>query len=150
MVADFVGCGVLAVLIGFVVYVLPESCMLPNGIFGYARIGDFLLVYVPLVVGGYFGWIWADKEEALPRWPMMALGSIGIGLVSFISDVVVGALQIHPAARLQVIFGAAVSTGLWFATTLFICPGLTFVCIAGWVRSLGLHRAVSLSTGMPR
>ena len=127
VLGDVTGGGVLAVLVALVQVVPDTVTMLQfkNG---------FLLDYVPLVIAGYFAWLKMEKLGS-PRWLLQALASVGVGAVFFAMDVAFGMSE-NPS---QPIFSAATSTGLMFGITLLVCPGYTFIALAGWTRSLVIH-----------
>lgn len=133
---DAVGCAALALLLALLMYVLPDHAA------PYQSLNVFFGVYVVLTVGGYICWSQMDKRMARPRWLLQAVTSVGIGVVFFFIDTLVGSLQGHhwqPSSP----FSAAAATGIMFGITLLICPGYTFIAFSGWARSLVQSDAVT-------
>lgn len=129
ILADGVGFCTLAALVALFVCAMPGSNAFA------VKVNDFLLGYIPLMVGGYIGWTQMHKKMPEPRWLLQAVTSIGVGAISFLVDTFVGSLQGHPW-QLSSPFSAAASTGIMFGVTLLICPGYTFIAFSGWTRSL--------------
>lgn len=97
-----------------------------------------ILVY--LVLAALALWLWHHDEYARSfATPTQCLGlaggSICIGAISFAMDVLIGLIFHHGGATP---LDAASKAGgpFGFVLTLLICPGLTAIAVAGFVRSL--------------
>lgn len=104
------------------------------------------LIYVLLAMVALYVW----HERLLnPRpessWPEsskdylnFALVSIGIGAISFAADMLVGSMY-HPDLSL-IRAGTHAGGPFGFIVTIFFCPAMTFVMLAGALRQLYLER----------
>ena len=93
----------------------------------------WIVIAVTLGVGAHFVW----RSEKFPKtaegWLWSATGSVILGLVFFACDVLVGGSG-HPSLPP---WEAAKHPGgpFGFGLTLVVCPGLTFISIAGIART---------------
>jgi hypothetical protein len=123
---DLTGCAMLAILLALIVYGVP-------GLGTLAQRGNvFLPSYLGLVVGGYVCWLKMEKKLREPRWLLQAVGSVCVGAVFFIPDVLIGVYR-NPSLP---VLAAAASTGMMFGVTLLACPGYALIAFSGWARSL--------------
>jgi hypothetical protein len=133
VLGDAVGCVTLAALVGLLVYVWPGETT-PSK---FKEL--FPPIFVVLAIVGYPCWI--KKEKAMPddSWLKGALLFFGFGMVSLACDILIGYLFDHPASLLE----APLKVGIPFAVTLLLCPGFTFISLAGWTRNLMIRRRES-------
>lgn len=77
ILGDLVGCITLAFLLGLILFIMSgeetTQSQLEN---------TFFLIYWPLLISGYVGWHYMDKEN--PSWFLVSLGSIGVGIIFFL------------------------------------------------------------------
>ena len=130
--ADAAGLGALLALIALFLYSLPGDTPC------YKNMFFTLIMWIILIVPGYSVWVNVHKRKIKPNWLLHAVVSIGVGSSFFVVDTIVGVLTGYRFESAS-IFSAAASTGFMFGTTLCVCPGFTFIAIAGWVRSLILN-----------
>ena len=135
VLGDAVGCLTLAALVGLLVCVWP----------GETTPSKFKELFPPIytltAILGYAFWV--EKEMKMPAasWLRGALWSVAAGVVSLIGDVLIGHL-FNPSVPL---FKAPLSAGIPFAVTVCLCPGFTFITLAGWTRSLVIRYRESQS-----
>ena len=135
VLGDAVGCVTLATLVGLLVYAWPGEAT-PSK---FKEL--FPSIYTLIVILGYAFWV--EKEKKMPEasWLRGTLWSVAAGMVSLIGDVLIGHL-FNPSVSL---FKAPLSAGIPFAVTVCLCPGFTFITIAGWARSLVIRHRESQS-----
>ena len=135
--ADFAACATLATLCGLSVTIYPGVAAVERDPLGY------IAIYVVFALMGLLIWRQAHAGKGEPRWQFFAIGSVGLGIVFFICDIAIGRFVspelpfLTAAVQLRGAFG--------IATTLIVCPGVTFIALSGWVRSLLLRNF----TGQP-
>jgi hypothetical protein len=123
---DLLGLLTLASLVASLVYVWPGNTT-PDK---FKEL--FPSIYILFAMSGYACWL--VKERTMPNesWLVGAMWSIAGGIISLAGDILIGHL-FNPSVP---IIRAPLSAGIPFAVTLILCPGLTFICVAGWARSL--------------
>jgi hypothetical protein len=131
VLGDVIGCVTLAALVGLLVYVWPGETTQSK----FKEL--FPPIYILLAILGYACWI--KKERTMPgvSWLIGTSWSIVAGIVSLAGDILIGHLFSPSVPLLK----APLSAGIPFAVTLCLCPGFTYITIAGWTRSLVIrHR----------
>jgi hypothetical protein len=135
--ADLIGLAALAVLT-FILRLLV----------GAQDISNFFwcIIYFLLVMAGLFVWhqrSFSPQPES--SWPEssgdylnFALASVGIGAISFAADILIGSMN-HPDLSL-IQAGTHAGGPFGFIITLFICPAMTFVMLAGALRQFYVER----------
>jgi len=133
LLADTAGFAVLAILFALCLAIYPgvRSVALDPV--------RFVALYLPFALIGFLVW---HQEQAIgksPRWATVAISSIGLGFFFFLCNVAIGH-YLDP--ELPLLTAAARLRGPWgIATTLLVCPGVTFLAVSGWARSR-LYRAL--------
>lgn len=94
----------------------------------------FAFVYVALAATGMFFWHHKNSPETPLKWLLWAGGSVLAGAVFFAIDILIGHFSYPDLALLEA--GTKAGGMFGFLATLVICPGGTFICMAGWARSL--------------
>ena len=89
----------------------------------------WIVVAVGLGVGAYFVWRNEKSPKTPAGWLWFAIGSVVSGLVFFACDVLVGGSGHTNPSVLEAAKRAGGPFG--FGLTLLVCPGLTFISIAG-------------------
>jgi len=131
VLGDAIGFLTLAVLVGFLVYAWPGATT-PSKLKEL-----FPPIYILLAIPTYVCWIAKERKAPNTSWLFGAMWSIFAGIISLAGDTLFGYL-INPSTSL---LKAPLFAGIPFAVTLCLCPGLTYIAISGWVRSLVIrHR----------
>ncbi len=131
--ADIAGFKVLALLYALCLAVYP----------GVTTVAQdplrFLAIFLPFALIALFVWHRPQANSREPRWPVIAISSVGLGFLFFVCNIAIGH-YLDP--ELPLLTAAVQARGPWgFATTLVVCPGVTFLALAGWARSR-LYRAL--------
>ena len=133
--ADFAACATLAALCGLSVAVHPGVAAVERDPLGY------IAIYVVFALMGLLIWRQAHAGQGEPRWQYFAISSVGVGIVFFICNIAIGHFE---SPHLPLLTAAVQLRGAFgIATTLIICPGVTFIALCGWVRSLLLRGIAS-------
>ena len=123
---DAIGLAVIAALFGFTVFLISSG----------SHISTLLFFFVYLALSGVAIYVWHNKSS--PRhpkqWAWWTLGSVATGALLFTADMVIGNFMYPNLPLLKA--GTKVGGPLGFLATLAVCPGVTFVALAGLVRSL--------------
>lgn len=133
LLADTAGLAVLAILYAFCLAIYPgvRSVALDPV--------RFVALYLPFALIGFFVWHQEPAIGRSPRWASVAVSSIGVGFFFFLCNIAIGH-YLEP--ELPLLAAAAQLRGPWgIATTLLVCPGVTFLALSGWARSR-LYRAL--------
>ena len=123
---------------------LPDIVGL-SAIAGFCLIGHFVVseqqIPVSIWVFAYFVfsaislYLWRDSKMPTTStgWLFQGIGSIGLGTIFFLSDIVIGHLS-HP--ELPVLTAAThVGSIFGFGFTAFMCPVMTLLCIVSALRA---------------
>jgi hypothetical protein len=92
-----------------------------------------IVIAVGLGVGAHFVWHSEKSAKTAEGWLWSAMGSVIVGLVFFACDVWVGGSGHASLSAWEAAKNAGGPFG--FGLTLVVCPGLTFVSIAGIART---------------
>jgi hypothetical protein len=129
--ADFAACATLAALCGLIIAVYPGAAAVEHDPLRY------IAIYVVFALMGLLIWRQAQAGQGEPRWQFLAISSVGVGIVFFICNITIGHFV---TPELPLLTAAVELRGAFgIATTLIICPGVTFIALCGWVRSLLLR-----------
>lgn len=132
LLADIAGLAVLAMLYG-----LSLATVYPGRTIVAQDPMRFVAIYLPFALVALFVWHQKRAIHKEPKWPTFAVSSIVLGALFFIGDLAIGH-YLDP--ELPVLTAAMQLRGPWgFETTLLICPGVTFLALSGWARSLLLR-----------
>lgn len=121
------GLGIIAVeLIGLFWWLVPnDGTRFTAGMLAY---GVLVAVALSMWHGKH-----AEKFSDARDWGAVLLASILVGALFFGVDVIVGGLD-HPGIS-PIEAGTKAGSPFGFILTIFICPGVTMVAVAGLVRS---------------
>jgi predicted XRE-type DNA-binding protein len=132
--ADIVGFSTLALLCGLCFTIFP----------GLEEIRQHPSFYVGayIVLSTTAWWVFwrKDLDGSKEQWPSLVLASILGGLAFFACDIVIGRVTHSDLSLLNSAFHVGGLAG--FGVTLMVCPGITFVALAGWCRSTLLRRLI--------
>jgi hypothetical protein len=93
----------------------------------------WIVIAVGLGVGAHFVWHSEKSAKTAEGWLWSAMGSVIVGLVFFACDVWVGGSGHASLSAWEAAKNAGGPFG--FGLTLVVCPGLTFISIAGIART---------------
>ncbi len=133
LLADTAGFAVLAILYALCLAIYPgvRSVALDPV--------RFVALYLPFALIGFFVWHQEPAIGKSPRWATVAISSIGLGFLFFLCNIAIGH-YLDP--ELPLLTAAVELRGPWgIATTLLVCPGVTFLALSAWARSR-LYRAL--------
>jgi hypothetical protein len=133
LLADSAGFAVLAILYALCLAIYP-------GVRSVALDPiRFVALYLPFALIGFLVWHQEQASGKSPRWATVAISSIGLGSFFFLCNIAIGH-YLDP--ELPLLTAAVELRGPWgIATTLLVCPGVTFLSVSGWARSR-LYRAL--------
>jgi Na+-transporting NADH:ubiquinone oxidoreductase subunit NqrB len=128
ILADAIGFAALAVQLIFIFrWLVPEDEF---------RLLEGVLAYGALTVCAL--WMWhgekmAQKISGPAKWAAVIGGSIFAGALSFVCDMIVGSINNPGLSAVKA--GTRAGSPFGFILTVLICPGLTMVAVAGFIRS---------------
>jgi hypothetical protein len=93
----------------------------------------WIVIAAGLGVGAHFVWRSEKSAKTAEGWLWSAMGSVIVGLVFFACDVWVGGSRHASLSAWEAAKNAGGPFG--FGLTLVVCPGLTFISIAGIART---------------
>ncbi|MGA2780117.1 MAG: hypothetical protein ABSF94_21390 [Steroidobacteraceae bacterium] len=129
LLGDIAGLAVLAALYGLTLATVYSGL----GVIAEDKI-SVIAIYLPFALIALFLWHQKQASKREPKWPLFALSSIGVGLFFFFCNIAIGH-YLEP--DLPLLTAAVRLRGPWgFTTTLLVCPGVTFLALSGWARSL--------------
>ena len=115
---------------------------------GAEDISNFFWFFIYFLLAMVALYIWHEKSLNTRRdspWPesstdylQFALASIGIGALSFAADMLIGSMYHSDLSLIRA--GTRAGGSFGFVITLFICPAMTFVMVAGALRQFYLER----------
>ena len=92
-----------------------------------------ILVFLVLIFMGFLSWYSEKSPTAAKGWGKLALGSIVVGTLFFGCDIGIGMINNQGVSPLEA--GAHAGSPFGFGLTLLVCPGITAVAVAGFVRA---------------
>jgi drug/metabolite transporter (DMT)-like permease len=94
---------------------------------------SFLVAFAIAAPCAWYAWREPRAPETSLHWVLAAIGSVVFGALFFLIDASVGHQKVANASMLQ----AAESAGSPFGIvlTVFVCPGLTIICLGGAARA---------------
>jgi len=126
--ADVIGLGALAELVFLVFrWLYPDD--------GYRVIAG-VVACLFLSIGALCMWHGEKTSKQITRpseWALLAAGSIPIGGMSFGVDMLIGSVS-NPGVS-PIVAGTRAGSPFGFLLTILICPGMTMIATAGFVRS---------------
>lgn len=124
--------------IGLVVLTAEIGLLIPVFTSEEIPIVIWIVIYVALAITAIYLWHSEKSPKTPSGWLGYAAGSVVLGGLFFVADVWVGRSG-HPNLPL---LDAATRAGgpFGFVSTLIVCPGLTFISIAGIARAYYLSK----------
>jgi len=132
ILADAIGLVLIAVQ-----FILVFRWLVPNDGTRFITGGIAYAILAAVALGMWHGKEASERFSDTHDWAGVMIGSILLGCMSFGVDILVGS-STHPGMS-PIEAGTKAGSPFGFILTIFLCPGVTMVAVAGLIRSFLEH-----------